>query len=176
MLLPHHIFDRFAQIPPIETLFAERGAEIRACILDKDNCFAAPHELHVHPSCRKRFDALCTEFHRNRLIVVSNTAGTTSVDPAGLLAKQVEDNVGVRVLSHSTPKPGCGAEIMDFLQSTEGPKVEHAAQVVVIGDRLLTDVMLANMMGAWGIWLRKGVLEEKRGIVICSLDLYWKLG
>ncbi|KAI0525378.1 hypothetical protein F5B22DRAFT_336330 [Xylaria bambusicola] len=35
--------------------------------------------------------------------------------------------------------------------------VTHPSQVVVIGDRLMTDMMLANMMGSWGIWIKDGV-------------------
>ena len=39
-----------------------------------------------------------------------------------------------------------------------------ASDVVVIGDRLFTDVMMANMMGAWTIWVKDGIVMEK-GIV-----------
>ena len=38
--------------------------------------------------------------------------------------------------------------------------VHHPSQIVVIGDRLFTDVMLANMMGAWSIWVKDGVVRD----------------
>ena len=37
----------------------------------------------------------------------------------------------------------------------------HPSQVAVVGDRLATDVMMANMMGSWSVWVRDGVVEEK---------------
>lgn len=40
---------------------------------------------------------------------------------------------------------------------TNGSGVERPEQVVVVGDRLLTDVMMGNMMGAWSVWIRDGV-------------------
>ena len=30
----------------------------------------------------------------------------------------------------------------------------------MIGDRLFTDVMMANMMGAWSIWIKDGVVKN----------------
>ncbi|KAI7369461.1 hypothetical protein KC336_g21007, partial [Hortaea werneckii] len=33
-------------------------------------------------------------------------------------------------------------------------------QVAVVGDRLFTDVMMANLMGAHGIWIKDGVIED----------------
>ena len=38
--------------------------------------------------------------------------------------------------------------------------VTQACQVAVIGDRLFTDVMMANMMGAWAVWVRDGVIVD----------------
>ncbi|KAH0392008.1 hypothetical protein KCU89_g13912, partial [Aureobasidium melanogenum] len=35
------------------------------------------------------------------------------------------------------------------------------SQVAIVGDRLFTDVMMANMMGSYGFWIRDGVVEEK---------------
>lgn len=45
-------------------------------------------------------------------------------------------------------------------------------QIAVVGDRLFTDVMMANMMGSWGIWVRDGVIEEK-GLVSLRRLLTW---
>jgi phosphatidylglycerophosphatase GEP4 len=44
-----------------------------------------------------------------------------------------------------------------FLNQTP-PRVTHPNQIVVIGDRMLTDVMLGSFMGSWTIWLQKGVI------------------
>ena len=40
--------------------------------------------------------------------------------------------------------------------------VSHPSQVAVVGDRLATDMLMANMAGMWGVWVRDGV-EQSRG-------------
>ena len=56
LCLPHHTVPTFADIPgPIESVFkhtAGRELRIKAIVLDKDNCFAAPNQDQVHPSCQ----------------------------------------------------------------------------------------------------------------------------
>ena len=36
-----------------------------------------------------------------------------------------------------------------------------ASQIAVVGDRLFTDVMMANLMGSHGVWIKDGVIAEK---------------
>ena len=45
-----------------------------------------------------------------------------------------------------------------------GDHITSPAQVAVVGDRLFTDVIMANMMGAWSVWVREGVVPD-RGVV-----------
>lgn len=52
LCLPHHTISTFNHLPiPLSKAFAERHEDkipdIRAVILDKDNCFAAPHQNEV---------------------------------------------------------------------------------------------------------------------------------
>ena len=65
------------------------------------------------------------------------------------------------MLRHSTKKPGCGAEVLDYFRNAPDSGVTMANQIAIVGDRLFTDVMMANMMGSWGIWVTDGVVEEK---------------
>lgn len=44
-----------------------------------------------------------------------------------------------------------------------------ASQIAVVGDRLFTDVMMANMMGSYGFWIKEGVVEEKGLVSSCFL-------
>lgn len=37
--------------------------------------------------------------------------------------------------------------------------VTHPSQVAVVGDRLATDVLMANMAGMRGVWVRDGVVQ-----------------
>jgi len=99
-------------------------------------------------------------------LIVSNTAGALSYDRQAKLAAQLEASTGVAVLAHRTKKPGCGAEIMDYFRSHPETGVQHPSEVAVVGDRLATDIMMANMMGSWGFWVRDGVvpLSEKSAV------------
>lgn len=98
---------------------------------------------------------------------MSNSSGTAS-DPAHAEAELLERNTGVKVLRHSTKKPGCHPEILDYFRNAPDADVTCASQIAVVGDRLFTDVMMANMMGSYGVWVKDGVVEEK-GLVTSPL-------
>jgi len=94
------------------------------------------------------------------VLIVSNSSGTFSKDPAGAAADRLERNTGVKVLRHTHMKPACEAEIMGYF----GDRISSPAQIAVIGDRLFTDVVMANSMGARAVWIRRGVIPD-RGFV-----------
>jgi len=48
---------------------------------------------------------------------------------------------------------------MDHFYSHQDSGVTAPSQVAIVGDRLLTDMIMANIMGAYGIWTRDGVAE-----------------
>lgn len=49
LCLPHHTVKTFADLPvPLSKAFPGKDVDIRAVILDKDNCFAVPHENDVY--------------------------------------------------------------------------------------------------------------------------------
>jgi phosphatidylglycerophosphatase GEP4 len=92
----------------------------------------------------------------SKLLIVSNTAGTDSdkqLKDAELLAA----NTGVKILVHSTKKPGCKEEVMAYFKAHPDAGVTRPDQIAVVGDRLSTDIMMANMMGSYGVWVRDGV-------------------
>lgn len=166
--MPHATVSQFSDLPyPLRNAFAGQGEkklpQIKAVVLDKDDCFAYPETNVVHPPYTERFRQLQEEFPGKSLVIVSNTAGATSHDRDGRLARELESATGVTVISHGVKKPGCKGEIMAHFQKHPEVGVTHPSQVVIIGDRLMTDMMLANMMGSRGIWIRNGVapLAEK---------------
>lgn len=58
---------------------------------------------------------------------------------------------------------------MDYFRNTdekEGLRDIRADQIVVVGDRLLTDMCLANEMGSWGVWVKDGVVSLKSKSVV----------
>lgn len=161
LCLPHYKISTFNDIPvPLSRAlkYGEKEADIRAVILDKDNCFAIPHQDEIYAPYREKFQELRKAYPGSRLLIVSNTAGT---DGGHTKAEILEKNTGVQVLRHSTKKPGCGDEIMKFLRAQKDADVTSPSQIAVIGDRLLTDVMMANMMGSYGIWVKDGIPGQK---------------
>ena len=103
---------------------------------------------------------------------MSNTAGALSYDKGQSLLADVEAGTGVTVLPHSTKKPGCGDEIMAYFRAHPETGVTAAHQIAIVGDRLTTDMMLANSMGSWGLWVREGVVPpEKKSVVSISVLL-----
>ena len=172
LCLPHHTVSTFDQIPiPLSKAFdGEKKPDIRAVVLDKDNCFAVPYDNHIHEPYKAKFDELRAAYPGSRLLIVSNSAGTDS-DSGYAEADLVEYGTGVKVLHHSTKKPGCHGEIMDFFRNAPDADVTSPSQVAVVGDRLFTDVMMANMMGSYGIWVKDGVVPNN-GIVRTCLMIY----
>ena len=99
-------------------------------------------------------------------MIVSNTAGALSYDSSRKLAEEVEKATGVTVLSHRVKKPGCADEIMSYFSAHPETGVTNPSQIAVVGDRLSTDMMLANSMGSWGVWVKDGVVPlHKKSIV-----------
>lgn len=99
---------------------------------------------------------------------MSNSAGTND-DTDHAQAAKLERDTGVTVLRHATKKPGCHPEIMAYF-AQHG--ITNASEIVVVGDRLFTDILMANMMGAWGVWLRDGVEESQKAFPRAERALY----
>lgn len=168
LCLPHHTISTFDHLPvPLSTAFTARNGEkkpdIRAVVLDKDNCFAIPKRNEIYGPYVSKFDELRKAYPGSRLLIVSNSSGTSS-DQDHAEAQILERNTGVKVLRHSTKKPGCHAEIMDFFRNAPETGVTRESQIAVVGDRLFTDVLMANMMGSYGVWIKDGAVED-HGIV-----------
>lgn len=92
----------------------------------------------------------------SNLLIVSNSSGLKSKDPDGLKAQRLEGSTGVEVLRHQAPKPACGPEILDHFKAV----VQQPSQILVIGDRLFTDIAMANRMQARSMWVKRGVVPN----------------
>lgn len=179
LCLPHRTVPTFDQLPiPLSAAFVSRDGEkthdIRAVVLDKDNCFAVPKRNEIYPPYKTKFDELRKAYPGSRLLIVSNSAGTGS-DKDYAEADLLERNTGVKVLRHTTRKPGCHAEIMSYFRGAPDAGVTSPSQVAVVGDRLFTDVMMANMMGSHSIWIKDGVIEDHGLVRIYCTELQYHL-
>ena len=95
------------------------------------------------------------------------------MDPSGRLASEVESSTGVLVLPHTTKKPGCGPEIMEYFRKHPETGVTRPEQVAGVGDRVTTDVMMANLMGSYAVWVKDGVVPPEESSVVstnCNLQ------
>ncbi|PVH95295.1 HAD-superfamily phosphatase [Periconia macrospinosa] len=165
LCLPQHTVSTFNHLPvPLSKAFPKKNGEkevdIRAVILDKDNCFAIPHTDEVHKPYHDKFQELRRVYPGSKLLIVSNTAGTDD-DKNQAQAAVLEKNTGVKVLRHSTKKPGCKDEVLSYFTHHSDSGVTSPEQIAVVGDRLFTDVMMANLMGGYGFWIKDGIVERK---------------
>ncbi|RYP29134.1 hypothetical protein DL767_006904 [Monosporascus sp. MG133] len=144
LCLPHATVPTFGDLPsPLENAFetSPKKPVIKAVVLDKDDCFAYPDTSGIHPP----------------YLLFIDVVGATTYDRDGELKTELETTTGASVLSHRVKKPGCKDEIMAYFESHPETGVTHPSQLAIIGDRLATDMMMANMMGSWGIWTKNGV-------------------
>ena len=117
---------------------------------------------------QESFQLLRRAYPGPRLLIVSNSAGSGR-DPNGYEADMLERNTGVKVFRHSTKKPGCGIDVLNYFCGIPETGVKRASDIVIVGDRLFTDIMMANLMGAWSIWIKDGIEEQNN--MVSDLDL-----
>lgn len=77
---------------------------------------------------------------------------------------------------------------MEYFRKHPDSGVTSASQIAVVGDRLFTDVMMANLMGGYGFWVKEGIIDQKSFVSqkrdcvythstnICSSSRGWKTG
>ncbi|KAK2602538.1 hypothetical protein N8I77_009058 [Diaporthe amygdali] len=173
LCLPHAAISTFKDLPiPLDSAFKRKGVEvnIKAVVLDKDDCFARPETNEVYEPYQERFEALKAAYPGRRILIVSNTAGALSYDTKAQMASELEKTTGVTVLSHRVKKPGCGSEIMEYFHKHPETGVSSPSQVAIVGDRLFTDMMLANTMGSYGLWIKDGVVPLQQKSIFSRME------
>ncbi|KAL8694466.1 MAG: hypothetical protein Q9218_000878 [Villophora microphyllina] len=166
LCLPHATISNFNDLPvPLSNAFGALKPNIRAVVLDKDNCFAVPKQNAIYEPYADKFHSLLTTYPPPHLLIVSNSAGTISSDPLSREASLLSSATNVPVLQHTTKKPGCGLQVLEYFLKAKDSRVTAADQIAVVGDRLFTDVMMANLMGSWAVWIKKGVVETRNPFI-----------
>ncbi|KAL3232570.1 hypothetical protein RNJ44_04486 [Nakaseomyces bracarensis] len=141
---------------------------IKAVVVDKDNCISLQDDDKVWPAYKEKWEEL-KKCYPDRVLIVSNSAGSS--DDAGYeQARELEKNTGVAVLRHKLKKPGCRDEIMEYFLSRKIVEAPH--EIAVVGDRLFTDVLMANLMGAYGVWIQDGVKVSESALCKFEKKLY----
>ena len=162
-LLPHATIPTLLSLPlPIGPSLGNpsHAPRIRALVLDKDNTLCPPKTALVHPAYVAKLEKIknSAEFsdNPNSVLIVSNTAGSSSSAAHEEEAEALEHEAGIPVLrqKRGSKKPLCGAEVLAFFR--DKGVTDDPAEIVVVGDRLATDVLLAREMGSWSVWCRQG--------------------
>ncbi|KAK6460744.1 mitochondrial PGP phosphatase [Scheffersomyces coipomensis] len=170
LCLPHITVKSFDQISLPFKIASHPDVVIKGVVLDKDNCIAKDHDDKVWPAYNETWDLLKQSYPKEHLLIVSNSAGTND-DKDHVQAQKLENDTGVTVLRHPTKKPGCFNEIADYFKQFD----IQSHEILIVGDRLFTDMLMANMMGSWGLWLSEGVELSSKALPVMERSLYHRL-
>ncbi|EIM80562.1 uncharacterized protein STEHIDRAFT_125618 [Stereum hirsutum FP-91666 SS1] len=131
---------------------ALKRAGYRGAVLDKDNCLTIPHDDRLVPELQEAWKDCQRVFGPQNILIVSNSAGT-HLDTSGLQAESVSHHLGSHVLFHRSFKPSysCASAIRKYFGSLECPI--ETRELVVVGDRVFTDVVLARRLGGREGWV-----------------------
>ncbi|EPZ32732.1 HAD-superfamily phosphatase [Rozella allomycis CSF55] len=113
-----------------------KDAGIKAICFDKDNVLTAPYVSELYPSLKNAWEE-CQQVFKDKIAILSNSAG--SMDDIGYkAASAAERSLKVPVIRHRLKKPDNGILIIRHFQVPP-------QKIVVVGDRLFTDILMGNM-------------------------------
>jgi len=114
-------------------------------VFDKDNCLTLPHRDQLVPQLDEAWKECREAFGEGNVLIVSNSAGTR-LDPGEIQAESVTHHLSVPVLRHKVFKPSysCLTSIRNYFTSL--PKPVKDEELIVVGDRIFTDIVMANRM------------------------------
>jgi phosphatidylglycerophosphatase GEP4 len=165
-LLPHRTIPTLLALPlPVGSALpslpgTNQKPMVKALVLDKDNTICPPETAVVHKAFREKIEEIkaSPEFagRPHSILIVSNTAGSSRSPEHEAEAKQLELELGLPVLRQQPgrKKPLCGPDVLSYFK--EHGVTQNPAEIVFVGDRLATDVLVAREVGAWSIWCRDG--------------------
>ena len=124
---------------------ALKRAGFKACVFDKDNTLTAPYEKSVEPRVADALNECVAVFGAENVAVLSNSAGLKQFDPTGAVADAMEASLGIGFLRHSSKKPSGSCVALEERFKC-APK-----DMVMLGDRYLTDVVYGNRHGMFTV-------------------------
>ena len=142
LLIPHFEVDDINSIDPEK--LKEQG--FKGLIFDKDNTLCNPYESKLHPRISHTFWKYRNVF-RDKMVILSNSAGTKD-DSGRCWEREVEKETGIPVFRHDGKKPGKIAGVDDYFKC-------ESEELVMFGDRVLTDVVFGNRYGMLTVLTKK---------------------
>jgi len=141
LLVPHVALNSVADLD-CAALYA---AGLRAVVFDKDNTLTPPYADEPSSEAAAAIADAVAVFGRENCVVLSNSVGAAD-DFQCRGAERAEKALGLRVVRHARKKPDCLPDLRAALP-------HDLADVAVVGDRLLTDVLFANRFGMFAVHL-----------------------
>ena len=126
--------------PVLELNFTAIQSYADVVVFDKDNTLTSPYENEIHPDAARGLQFALEVFGRDRIAIVSNSAGTKD-DKDYEDAIAIEEALGIKVIRHDEKKPGGLDEVLKHFG------IDDPAKICMVGDRLLTDVVFGNLYG-----------------------------
>lgn len=132
---------------------ALKKSGIRVVVFDKDNTLSLPYASNIHPQVENGFEVCKRVFGIQNVAILSNSAGGPDDIRFGE-AVIIEREFGVSVIRHGWwKKPLCGNAIQKHFNDLKFQEI-RMEQIAVIGDRLATDVYMANWHGMLAVYVR----------------------
>lgn len=150
---------------------------VKAVIFDKDNTLTPPYSFVMN----KNIDSAVREcqklFGYDKVVIFSNSAGLVlnlkfhvgSDDDKGYLhAEAIEEELGIRVIRHKQKKPDGLLETVSLWPGVS------AREVMMVGDRYLTDIYGGNLYGMLTVCV--GIFTEEndnKGAILVLFLVIW---
>ncbi|MBI5398421.1 YqeG family HAD IIIA-type phosphatase [Candidatus Woesearchaeota archaeon] len=134
LAIPHFCVADIRSVSPQKL----QGHGFRGVIFDKDNTITAPYVNEIYATIADAFAAF-QDTYGKRIVIMSNSAGTKD-DWDHEDAKKIEDDLCITVLRHDRKKPGGIEAALDYFDC-------KPSQLVMIGDRIFTDIVFGNRYG-----------------------------
>ncbi|EGN92760.1 hypothetical protein SERLA73DRAFT_65290 [Serpula lacrymans var. lacrymans S7.3] len=152
LVIPHVVVKDIRQIDFI----ALRKAGYRGAVFDKDNCLTVPYEDELVPELQDAWKECRSVFGQGNV----------------LIAESVSHHLSVPVLRHASLKPSyaCISRVRGYFSSLRVPVRDE--ELVVVGDRIFTDVVMGNRMGRGGGGV--GGAEKETGPLAIWTRGVWK--
>jgi len=146
LMVPHFTVNTITEISP--QLLYDQG--VRAVVFDKDNTLTAPYINEIFTTLKPVVEQFREVFGEN-MAILSNSAGTKDdVDYSD--ANEIESKLGIAVIRHDLKKPEGYQFVQNWFNADKN-------QIVMIGDRLLTDTLFGNKAGM--LTIHTGILTLK---------------
>jgi len=122
---------------------------IRCVVFDKDNTLSLTYVDELHSSAVHAVESSRQVFGPSGVAILSNSVGSSD-DEGYQSAAATEEKMQLAVIRHARKKPDCLDEVLGHFASCLGTSVK-AHEIAVVGDRVLTDVLFANLNGMLSI-------------------------